>query len=162
MIYLNFFIPLLFLLSIGFLIHAIYLFLKSKSLRNKAIRRALLPLVYIVGTVSFLIYRKAQIRKEAESELVGSYTYAHRKNDEPILFFDAPLSVELSQDKKFQYLDPSIEDSLRTGTWEVYVDRHQIRFYGAGKKLFRIAQLRRSRSRLVLFFNDSTIFIKNK
>ena len=114
---LNLLLPLLFILSLGFLFHSLYLFLKSKSLRKKAVKRAILPLFYIVGTLTFFSYRKSQIKKELSSEVVGVFIYSLGKNlTSPSN--DSSLKILLTQDKRFQHTNPFIADSLK-GTFNL-------------------------------------------
>jgi len=156
---LNLLLPLLFILSIGFLFHSLYLFLKSKSLRKKAVKRAILPLFYIVGTLTFFSYRKSQIKKELSSEVVGVFIYSPGKNlTSPSN--DSSLKILLTQDKRFQYTNPFIADSLKGGTWDIDTDPNRIYFYSAHKKLLGAALLKRRNLRLYLVFKDSTQFVK--
>jgi hypothetical protein len=158
----NLLLPLLFILSIGLVFHSIYLFLKSKSLRKKAIKRGIVPLIYIVGSLSFFGIRKAQIQKNLESELIGFFNFIQVKKVDSISFLDSSLKIILSQDNRFQYVNPSVADSLKLGTWKLQVDPNRLYFYSQSKALLWVANLKRRNSQLVLFFNDSTKFVKIK
>jgi hypothetical protein len=124
----NLILPLLFLISIGFLLYSIVLFVlslvrKSRQLRIRSFKVAILPFLYIVGTLSLFRLQDWNYNRKMMPKVSGTYQYSF--ND------SLRLTYELRSDNSFLVTSPRMTDS---GTWAIGTNTYLISFYDRNKK----------------------------
>lgn len=149
----NLILPLLFIVSFGFLIYSIILFIrslikKSKSLRIKSFKVAILPLIYIVGMLSLFRFLSWNYNRKMIPKVSGTYQYSF--ND------TFRLTAVLKKDNTFVLQSPLLDTS---GTWKIETNTYFITFYGKGKKELTRTTLKITPTKSSLFFlnNKDTI-----
>ena len=149
----NFIFPLLFFVSIGFLLYSIVLFVlslvrKSRQLRVRSFKVAILPLLYIVGTLSLFRFLSWNYNRKMMPKISGTYQYSF--ND------TFRLTYELRSDNTFLINSPQMTAS---GTWAIETNTYLITFYDQNKKeLTRsLFELTPDKSALLFLNNKDTI-----
>jgi len=142
----NFIIPLLFIVSFGFLIYAIILFIrslikKSRPLRIRSFKIAILPFIYIVGLLSLFRFLSWNYNRKMMPQVSGTYQYS--LND------TFRLTTVLRKDNTFSIHSPLIDTS---GTWTIETNSYFITFYGKDKKELTRTTLRITPTKSSLFF----------
>ncbi len=146
----NLIIPLLFIISIGFLLYSIVLFIlslvkKSRPLRLLSFKVAPLPLLYIVGMLSLFRFLSWNYNRKMMPKVSGTYQYS--LND------TFRLTYQLKSDNTFSINNPQMTTS---GTWAIETNTYLITFYDQDKKEL-------TRSMLKLTSNKpSLLFLNNK
>ena len=123
----NLLLPLLFLVSIGFLLYSIVLFIlsfirKSRQLRLRSFKVAILPLLYIVGTLSLFRFLDWNYNRKMMPKVSGTYQYS--LND------TFRLVYELRPNNTFLINSPQLTTS---GTWSIGTNTYLITFYDQNK-----------------------------
>ena len=149
----NFILPLLFIVSIGFLLYSIVLFVlslvkKSRPLRTRSFTVAIFPLLYIVGTLSLFQFLSWNYNRKMMPKISGTYQYSF--ND------TFRLVYQLKSDNTFSIKSPRMTAS---GTWAIETNTYLITFYDQDKKeltrsLFKLTP---TRSALLFLNNKDTI-----
>jgi hypothetical protein len=146
----NFILPLLFIASIGFLIYAIILFLigvrkSSRPLRIKSLKITILPILYIVGTLSTFAILDSRYNTKMLPELTGTYLY-YTSND------SSYMKVALRSDNTFVFENPH---QTINGRWTIETNTYLIIFYDKEKhELSRTSWVKTPTKRALLFLDN--------
>ncbi len=146
----NFFLPLFFIASIGLLAYSLVLLIvslvkKSPSLRKKAFKFAILPLIYVVGMLSLFRFVSWNYNRKMMPKISGTYQYS--LND------TFRLTYQLRSDNTYMIKSPALTAS---GTWAIESNTKLITFYDQDKK-----ELTRSLLKLTSI-KPSLLFLNNK
>jgi len=149
----NLILPLLFILSIGFLIYAIVLYIlslakKSRLLRTKSLKISILPLLYIVGILSLFKFLTWNYNRKMIPQVSGTYLYSF--NDSTHIIYN------LKTDNTFIFQS---SDKTINGTWEIATNTYLITFYDQDKHEFTrsVLQITPTNKALVFLNNKDTI-----
>lgn len=146
----NLLLPLLFFVSLGFIIYAIILLIrsrikKSKLLRIRALKVGILPIVYIVGMLSLFKYLSWNYNRKMMPTIAGTYQYS--LND------TFQLTYELRRDNTYLIKSPLMTAS---GTWTIETNTYLITFYDQQKKELTRSMVKMTAAR------PSLLFLNNK
>lgn len=146
----NLILPLLVFVSLGFIIYAIILLIrswikKSRLLRIKAFKVAILPIIYIVGMLSLFKYVSWNYNRKMMPKISGTYQYS--LND------TFRLTYELRSDNTFLVKSPLMTAS---GTWAIEPNTYLITFYDQEKKELTRSMLKMTQTK------PSLLFLNNK
>jgi hypothetical protein len=149
----NFLIPLLFFISIGFLLYAIVILIlsfvkKAPQLRYKSLKISALPVLYIVGTLSLVKFLAWNYNRKMIPQVAGTYLYSF--ND------STRVNYVLNTDNTFIFQSPN---RTVNGTWAIATNTHQITFFDQDKHEFThsVLQISSTEKALVFLNNKDTI-----
>ena len=117
---LNLLLTLLFLGSFVIIIYCIALVFarKSKEIRFKALRIAILPVVYIVAVLLYSKYILVEKKKVIIKELIGKYVYDDTTYERDSIFLKK-VQITLASNKTFRYENLAVPDPIINGIWDI-------------------------------------------
>jgi hypothetical protein len=149
----NLIFPLLFIVSIGVLLYSIGLFVlslvrKSRPLRTRSFKVAILPLLYIVGTLSLFRFLSWNYNRKMMPKISGRYEYSFNDTFQ--------LVYQLRSDNTYSIKSPR---TTASGTWAIATNTYLITFYDQDKKEMTRSQFKSTPTKSALLFlnNKDTI-----